>query len=300
LIRAEAAAAALKNSGEAVGDSLLIAMMLKGLPSNFDTFKTMSTQKDPQSTFQQVKVYLRAFEESEHSSVKAGSVMKVEAPGRSKRYHQITCYLCKKVGHKAFECKQDKRWSIICKPRSRDTKLCRKKVDTVNNFSQEEEHTVTYCFKVGVEPNVEIPCNENVNLLVDCGATTHIVNDLAQCICFDKDFNPDKHYIALADGSRSNNIALKNGIAKVIVQGKNGKASNIGLENCLHKPSYKQNIFSCHAATEKGASVDFSNNESSLTKKDGTKFEIRRRGRLHYFKKCEVEQVKQAKHRLEN
>ena len=142
LIRAENTAAALKNSGEAVGDSLLIAMNLKGLPSNFDTFKTVSTQKDPQSTFQQFKDYLRAFEESEHSSVKAGSVTKVEAPGRSKRYHQIACYLCKKVGHKAYECKQDKRWCIICKSRSHDTKLRRKKVDAKTKlFTRRRAHS---------------------------------------------------------------------------------------------------------------------------------------------------------------
>ena len=57
--------------------------------------------------------------------------------------------------------------------------MCRKKGDTVSNFPQEEEHKVNYYFKVGVEPNVEIPCNEHVNLLVDCGDTTHIDNDLA-------------------------------------------------------------------------------------------------------------------------
>ena len=300
LIRAEAAAAALKNSGETVGDSLLIAMILKGLPSNFNTFKTVTTQKDPQPTFQQFKVSLRAFEESEHSSVKAESVLKVEAPGMSKRSHQITCYFCKKIGHKAYECKQNKRWCIICKSKSHDTKVCRKKGDTVSNFSQEEEPKVNYYFKVGVEPNVDISCNDNVNLLVDCGATTHIVNDLAQFICFDKNFNPDEHYIELADGSRSNNIALKKGMAKVTLQGTNGKAYNIGLENCLYIPSYKQNIFSVHAATEKGASVEFSNNAGSLTTKDGTKFEIKKRGQLYYFKKFEVEQVKQAKHDLEN
>ena len=71
-------------------------MILKGLPSNFNTFKTVTTQKDPQATFQQFKVSLCAFGEIEHSSVKAESVMKVEAPSMSKRSHQITCYLCKK------------------------------------------------------------------------------------------------------------------------------------------------------------------------------------------------------------
>ena len=215
-------------------------MILKGLPSNFNTFKIVATQKDPQSTFQQFKVSLCAFEEREHSSVKAQTVMKVEASGMSKRSHQITCYLCKKIGHKAYECKQNKRWCIICNSRSLDTKVCRKKGDTVNNFSQEEEHTVNYYFKVGVEPNVEIPCNENVNRLVDCETTTRIVNDLAQFICFDKDFNSDEHYVEVADSSRSNNITLKKGIAKVALQGTNGKAYNIGLEDCLYIPSYKR------------------------------------------------------------
>ena len=101
LIRAEAAGAALKNSGETVGDSFLIAMIFKGLPSNFKTFKTVTTQKDPRRTFQHFKVSLRAFEESEHSSVKAESVMKVEAPGMSKGSHQITCYLSRKIGREA-------------------------------------------------------------------------------------------------------------------------------------------------------------------------------------------------------
>ena len=206
--------------------------------------------------------------------------------------------MCKKVGHKAYECKQNKRWCTICKSKSHDTKVCRRRSDTVNNISQ-EEHEVNYYFKVDVEPHVEISGNDNVNLLVDCGATTQIVNDLSQFICFDKDFNPDEHYIELADGSRSNNIALRKGTAKVTLQSRHGKAYNIGLENCLYIPRYKQTIFSVHAATKKGASVEFSNNAGSLTTKDGIKFEIKKRGRLYYFKKCEVEQVKQAKHDLE-
>ena len=64
--------------------------------------------------------------------------------------------------------------------------------------------------------------------------------------------------------------------------------------------SYKQNIFSVYAATEKGAAVEFSTNGGSLTTKDGIKSEIKMRGRLYYFKTCEVGHVKQAKHDLEN
>ena len=135
--------------------------------------------------------------------------------------------------------------------------MCRKKGDTVSNFLQEEEPKANYYYKVAVEPDVKISCNDNVNILMDCGASTHIVNDLAQSISFDKDFNPDEHYTELADGSRSNNTALKKGIAKVILQGTYGKAYNTGLENCLYIPSYKQNIFSVHAATEKGVQLSY-------------------------------------------
>ena len=41
LLRAKTAAVCLKNAGEAISDSLLIAMILKGLPS---VYKTLSTK----------------------------------------------------------------------------------------------------------------------------------------------------------------------------------------------------------------------------------------------------------------
>ena len=93
VIRAEAAAAALKNSGKTIGDSLFIAMILKGLPSSFNFFKTFVTQKDKQPTFQQFKVSLRAYEESEHSNTKSDSVMKADV---KRPLSQITCFTCKK------------------------------------------------------------------------------------------------------------------------------------------------------------------------------------------------------------
>ncbi|KAJ8046483.1 hypothetical protein HOLleu_05166 [Holothuria leucospilota] len=48
-------------------------------------------------------------------------------------------------------------------------------------------------------------------LLVDCGGTTHTVNDQSKFIRFDDDFKPADHYIELADGKRTNNIAMRKG-----------------------------------------------------------------------------------------
>ena len=116
--------------------------------------------------------------------------------------------MCKRPGHKAYECKKNKRWCNICKSKTHDAKVCRKRKDTVSNVTEEENVNVNYYFKVEVDPSETLD-DDKINLLVDCRATTHIVNELSKFTYFDEDFNPNKHYIDLADGPRSNNVALK-------------------------------------------------------------------------------------------
>ena len=65
IIKAETARAALLYAGETVSDSLLIAMVLKGLPYSYKPFSIVVTQSDKYKTFPYFKVALRDFEESE-------------------------------------------------------------------------------------------------------------------------------------------------------------------------------------------------------------------------------------------
>ena len=56
------AAASLKSTGETVNDSLLIAMVLKGLPADYKTFSAIVSQRDEkgdQMKFQEFKTALR-------------------------------------------------------------------------------------------------------------------------------------------------------------------------------------------------------------------------------------------------
>ena len=64
-------------------------------------------------------------------------------------------------------------------------------------------------------------------------------------------FAPEKHYIELADGTRSNSVALKRGDVEVTIMDTTGKCVNATLKNALYIPTYPQNIFSVQAATEK-------------------------------------------------
>ena len=100
---------------------------------------------------------------------------------------------------------------------------------------------------------------------------------------FDESFDPNKHFIELADGSKSNNVALKKGTVKVEMRTSDGKRVDAKLENALYVPSYSQDIFSVQAATEKGSTVVFRPESAELITPDGTKFDIEKRGRLYYL-----------------
>ncbi|XP_071959493.1 uncharacterized protein [Antedon mediterranea] len=171
VIRAETAATSLKTAKEQISDSLLVAMVLKGLPQRFRTFATVIMQKEKEINFTDFKIALRSFEESEKAQreTKDDSVMKTQESER------IVCFKCGKQGHKSFECrsKQDRgRWCKVCKNKTHDTKFCRKKsnVTAAKSVQLEKDETdgVEFAFKASINSNL---CNGN--LLVDCGATSH-------------------------------------------------------------------------------------------------------------------------------
>ena len=64
LIRAENASSSLRNAGETVSDSLLIAMVLKGLPPSFKTFEAVVTQRHDVVSFSEFKASLRGYEDT--------------------------------------------------------------------------------------------------------------------------------------------------------------------------------------------------------------------------------------------
>ncbi len=164
-LRAEAAVAALKNAGEEVGDALLIAMILKGLPQEFKAFNTVITQKDKQPTYSEFKVSLRAFEENEKPTTSKDNVMKAGFNAK------IKCFACKLPGHKADQCTRSKKWCHNCKSKTHNTKECRKKnretPEAVKTVQQGED---AFVFKVSDEPPSDPDIDHvKASLLVDCG-----------------------------------------------------------------------------------------------------------------------------------
>lgn len=334
MIRAETAATSLKTAGETISDSLLVAMVLKGLPPEFKPFITVITQKEKSISFSEFKVSLRSFEETENAYLnenKEETVMKANFKPKSGNYYghsdshgnsrptgsgsnsadnqgnfyptgrgnNSKCFVCGKLGHRAADCysKYKKRWCDICKNRSHDTNWCRKKNDKVKSMeNSDSDHS--FAFKVSMKKDDFNSVNKVKGMLVDCGATTHIVNDITKFISFDEHFNPAHHVIELADGTRVNNIALKRGSASISLIDSNGNEQKGILENSLYVPSFEQNIFSVQAATDKGASVEFNKECAKLVNGDGTIFNIQKHGRLYFLDTVNTVPVKNVSYSL--
>ena len=89
---------------------------------------------------------------------------------------------------------------------------------------------------------------------------------------------------------------MKKGTAKLFLQDTDGNMHGIYLQDALYALSYKQNIFSVQAATERDAIIDFSPDKASLTTRNVTKFHINKRDRLYYLNKYKAESVKLVNH----
>lgn len=257
-------------AGETISDGLLIAMVLKGLPPTVKPFTTVITQKDKKLTFTEYKTALRSYEETEKMCTpqnQGNNVMQlrtsfkkfrkpvpqtyqtrnydIKNKGLKNNYYNnnwnsnntktnIVCFRCGKAGHVRAKCQFYTR-NDFCK--------------NVKTFSNGR----TYAFSFGLDT---IPNSYN-SYLVDTGATNHVITDETKFINFDPNFEPDSHFIELADGTRANNLVLKRGDACIYLRDTKGNICKCLLKRALYIPKFKQNIFSVQSAVRTGVKVNF-------------------------------------------
>ena len=262
MLRAEKSATGqLRDAEEVISDAILIAMVLKGLPSEYNTFATVIVQREKQMTFAEFKSALRSHEEST-KALDTKTANANENVMFAKQRIGGNCFKCGRKGHKSSEClSKTEKWCSNCRNKSYDTKNCRKKKDAAKTAAEKtaprdtkqhenKEHTFAFVSSE-TKNNSGIYSKHNLILLVDTGATSHIINDKSKFVDFDKDFNTNAHDIELADGSKAN-VVLGKGNAKVKLYDVNGNARDVMLNSALYVPSYQQSIFSVHAAVEGG------------------------------------------------
>jgi len=86
----------------------------------------------------------------------------------------------------------------------------------------------------------------------------------------------------MADGHKTNQLAVAKGIAQFTITDDNNMEQRVHLKDALLAPTIPTSLFSVHAATQKGAKVNFSKEKNILTV-DRTTFPIMPKGRLYFI-----------------
>ena len=247
LIRAERATTGLRNAGETITDNLVIAMILKGLPEFFKPFVVVHTQLDKYKTLSQFKAALTNYANTEaiRSTQEQSSAMasQTQKPTRVQSYSQkgtgaIQCLSCGKTGHKSKDFRSKSKLKCqFCQRQGHVESVCFKRKRSTASASS----AGTTGFSSLTRADTASTCSER--LLIDCGATCHIINSEKHFVCFDNEFEPDKHFIELADGYRSNKLATAKGTAEFTVLDSNGVSRSITLQNALLAPTFPTSLF---------------------------------------------------------
>ena len=278
IIRTEAT----ETTGETLSDGLIITMVLKGLPRTFNAFSIYVTHSSKELMFSKFKMQLRSFEDTDkyHQNSNDDNVMKL-INSFSKMSHEVSCFKYNGKGHVAKICpnnfKKNKKWCKYCKSQTHVRESCRyKKRDTIQAAAEDDS---SFVFKINDRPQRTV---ESKGIMVDTGATSHIIRDIVRFKNFDDSFQPKKHFIVLADGTKTNGVILKQGDAEICLENANGNMESVTLKGALFIPSYPQDIFSVKSAIANGAAITFKKNKNELIHKNGTKFNIFIHNRLYY------------------
>ena len=129
-------------------------------------------------------------------------------------------------------------------------------------------------------------------MLVGCGATEYVINDKSKFI----NFEPDNHFLKLANKSQVNNIVLKIGNTCIYSRNSKGRICRWISKNALYIPTFKQNIFSVQAKPKKRAHISSEHENSQLIYPNAAVFNITYREHLHYLKN--IFSAKNATHNL--
>ncbi|KAG7479129.1 Retrovirus-related Pol poly from transposon TNT 1-94 [Solea senegalensis] len=289
IIRAETIFTSLRRADEHISDGLQIAMVVKGLPDSYKPFVVHITQSNDIVTFSEFKTKLRSYESTEKygksdENVENDNVMKTSGAtrsrGRGRRRNMdladVECYACGKKGHMARTCpdehqtrREERKWeprrgSGFNRGRGRDHV---KKAD-----GETEAEPASFCFFKMSDCSTQR--GNKKGLMVDCGATTHMINDATKFKTVDKSFRPEDHKIELADGTKVSGMAKMRGDAEVYLLDGEGRRVKTRLKQALYIPSFPQNIFSVKSATANGAEVHFKDGDNWLVHRDGTKFKM--------------------------
>ena len=295
IVKAESITAALREAEETISDSLLIAMILKGLPEEFKPFAVVVNDKG-KMTFSDFKVALRNFEDNDKLNNKnldsdSDAVMELTKSKSFKpKFNKRWCTKCKMSTHDTEYCKRfctfhksDSHWTSQCRNKSGQHRNHASKSADVDEV--DEDHHFSFMLNNTKSTPRFNDCQPS--LLVDSGATVHILNKREYFDTFDENFKTEHHTIELADGTKVEGHAEGQGTAVITLHDSSDVPHRVLLNNTLYIPMFKHNIFSVSAATKHGATVSFTSDSGHITFKDNScVFNFSKSRNLYFINTC--------------
>ena len=150
------------------------------------------------------------------------------------------------MGHKSQDCRSKSKLRCdFCKKQGHIEAVCLQKKSTSACVSSQFTFTTNTC---ATEMDTKMD-----KILVDCWATCHVINSKHYFLTFDQSFDPKTHFIELADGRRSNELAKARGTAQCTITDSNGIEHKVMLQDALFVPDFPVSLFSVRSATDHGA-----------------------------------------------
>ena len=178
----------LKSCNETVSNSMPIAMVMRGLPESYSSFIVVITQSSKEYTFLEFKAAIHNFNENMKSRNDVSLDRKDNVMQSKEHYKkEIKCFGCKKIGHYARNCPT--LFCKLCNIKGHTSENCRSRKKTVMTpasnhdrakaLGEDSEHECA--FRISDNRLNSGPCKKGRgDLLVDSGATTHIINNCAR------------------------------------------------------------------------------------------------------------------------
>lgn len=119
--------------------------------------------------------------------------------------------------------------------------------------------------------------------MIDSGCTSHLEINEPKFVRFQESFDPQNHYIVLANSQRQQGNVQGVGDVMDFSQDRNSRSRSVLLRDALYIPRFKQDNMSVWKTIQSGHSITFSPNGSTLTTNDGTVFDIVEINKLFYL-----------------
>ena len=293
ITRAEELQFNLNLVNEGLSEKMFKSILLKGLPIEFDNFVTLVTYGSEDKSLDELKRDLITFGterriESDrknasesvfltqqkrcHNCNKFGHIAKFCCSNNKPHNPQpntskvIQCYNCNKFGHKATECR-NKKFESHARRSVRNEK---------QNLAKDEEYFSFFLCPVD---------DEGVGLVLDSGATSHMINNREMFIDIDDSFSGK-----VQNANKTESEICGRGTVAFLGKDSNQINRKIVLENALFIPENSHSLVSISKLGEAGADI-LIGPELSIIDKSGVEYPLRQEKNLFIWDFSEIDKT---------